>query len=313
MKSYKIAICPKSIFNDKDLRKLVKKNFKNTIFNKTNGRLKEKNLCDFLKDADIAIVGLEILDKELLQKLPKLKAVVKYGVGLDGIDSQELRKRGIAFKYQKGVNKNSVSELAICFILMASRRLRANFNNLCRNDWKQIKGFEIKGKKIGIIGLGNIGFLVAKKLKAFGCKILVNDILDKNKICKTNNFVQTNLTNIKKKCDIISIHTPLTKKTKGLVNRNFLDKLKKDAILVNTARGEIINFKDLYIFLKKNKKFNFVTDVFDKEPWIKNKLIDLENFFATPHIGGSTRESTFLMTNAAITKTKEYLKKNANT
>jgi|TARA_B110000483_G_scaffold35646_1_gene43614 phosphoglycerate dehydrogenase-like enzyme len=296
--SNKIAVCSRSFSNNLVLKKELLKNYKNVIFNKSK-ILCGNELILFLKDADKAIIGLEKIDKKIIDSLPKLKVISKFGVGLNNIDIEYLKYRKIRLGWESGVNKRSVSELTLCLILNSIRKISFNQSDLHNKIWKQTIGSDLTNSTIGIIGCGNVGQDLIKLLKPFQCKIYVHDIKSYNKFYYKHNLTPTSLNFLLKKSDIISIHTPLNKSTIGLINNNNLKLLKPNSSLINTARGGIINEDDLYNFLKKNK-FNSASDVFVNEPNINTKLLKLKNFFATPHIAGSTKESILKMGTSAI-------------
>ena len=294
----KIAVCSRSFSNNILLNKEILKNYKNVIFNKSkilNGR----DLILFLKNTDKAIIGLEKIDKEILDNLPNLKVISKFGVGLNNIDLEYLKFKKIKLGWESGVNKRSVSELSLCLILNSIRKISINQSDLHKNIWKQTIGSDLTNSTIGIIGCGNVGQDLVKLLKPFQCKIHVYDIKSYNNFYSKYNIIPTSLSFLLKNSDIISIHTPLNKSTINLLNKKNLKFLKPNSFLINTARGGIINEDDLYNFLNKNK-FNSASDVFINEPNINTKLIKLKNFFATPHIAGSTTESILKMGRSAI-------------
>ena len=294
----KIAVCSRSFSNNIILNKEILKNYKNVIFNKSK-ILSGRDLIFFLKNTDKAIIGLEKIDKEILDNLPNLKVISKFGVGLNNIDLEYLKFKKIKLGWESGVNKRSVSELSLCLILNSIRKISINQSDLHKNIWKQTIGSDLTNSTIGIIGCGNVGQDLVKLLKPFQCKIYVHDIKSYNNFYSKYNIIPTSLSFLLKNSDIISIHTPLNKSTINLLNKKNLKFLKPNSSLINTARGGIINEDDLYNFLNKNK-FNSASDVFINEPNINTKLIKLKNFFATPHIAGSTTESILKMGRSAI-------------
>lgn len=293
-----VCVCPVSLsknilFPKKNNKKIVIKK------NVSGKRLQGNNLIRFLSNANIAIIGLEKVSKQVIDKLPKLKGVVKYGVGEDNIDINYLKKKKIKYTNTKGVNNVSVAELALSFALIILKKIFINYEIIKRKKkWSREIGFDLRKKKIGIVGLGNVGRETSLIFKKLGCEIYVNDIIDMSKWSKKNKMIFTSLSNIKKKCDVISFHVPLTLKTKNIINNNFLNKCKKSIIIINTSRGGISNLHHIKKFLKKNKGASYATDVFPEEPWKVESIVNLENFYCTPHIGGSTFESINTMANA---------------
>jgi len=295
-----ISICPVSLNLNSHLKKIIKKKYKFAKFNTGNKRLSGNNLLKFLSNCDIAIIGVEKLDKNLINQLPKLKAVVKYGVGYDNIDIKHLKSRKILFKITKGVNKNSVAELTLTLALIAIKKINENFSFLRKGLWKREIGNNLEDKTIGIIGLGNIGKECARIFKKLNCKVLTYDVIDKREYCIRHRLNFVSLNKLLKNSDIISFHVPLNSSTKYFINNFFFKKIKKNKIIINTSRGMLCKLNELYKILKKNNKTIYATDVFEKEPEIPRKLIKLKNFISTPHIGGSTYESIKSMGIASI-------------
>ena len=288
----KISICSRTFYNNLELRSELEKLFQNIKFNKTNKSLDGKSLVNFLKDSEIAVVGLEKMKLKTLSQLPDLKAIVKYGVGLDKIDLGYLKKNKINFFHFPGFNKRSVSELVLSFMLSVSRKL-IELNSLAKkNTWVQITGNNLSEKKIGIIGCGFIGKDLINLLKPFKCKIYVNDIINIDDCLIKNKIIFKEKKDIFSECDFISIHIPFNKKNKNLINKRYLKLMKSTATLINTSRGGIVDEEDLYKVLKNKSIGSAYFDVLNIEPPKKNsKILKLKNFFISPHIGGSTKES----------------------
>jgi phosphoglycerate dehydrogenase-like enzyme len=294
----KVAVCSRSFSNNLVLKKELLNHYKNVSFNRSK-ILGGNELILFLKNADKAIIGLEKIDKKIIDSLPNLKVISKFGVGLNNIDLEYLKFKKIKLGWEPGVNKRSVSELSLCLILNSIRKITLNQSDLFNKKWNQTIGSDLTNSTIGIIGCGNVGQDLIKLLKPFQCKIYVHDIKSYKNFYSKYNIIPTSLNFLLKNSDIISIHTPLNKSSINLLNKKNLKFLKPNSSLINTARGGIINEDDLYNFLNKNK-FNSASDVFINEPNINCRLIKLKNFFATPHIAGSTIESILKMGRSAI-------------
>ena len=178
---------------------------------------------------------MEQIDSKLLNNLPDLKFISKFGVGINNLEIDSLIRRKIKFGWEKGVNKRSVSELTICLILNLLRKIKENSNSRNIINWSQHMGSNLTGMTVGIIGCGNVGKDLVSLLKPFKCKILVNDIKNYEKFYKTNNIMSCSLNNLIKKSDIVSIHTPLNSKTINLINHQNINKFKEKSIIINTA------------------------------------------------------------------------------
>lgn len=273
--------------------------YPNTTFNNTGKKLTKDEFLKFSKNADKVIVALDKVDRSVLSKLPKLKVISKYGVGLDNLSLHDLEKFGIKLGWSQGQNARSVAELVVGYIFSISRNLfNYQYKMKDKHIFKQEISKEVSNRSIGIIGFGSIGSELAKMLKPFRCKIYYYDI--RRIYSRSLLHSQKTLKFLLKNSDIISIHAPLTRRSKNLINDQNIFLCKKDSLIINCARGGIINENSIYNFLKKNRFANAAFDVFTNEPPYKNKLLNLNNFYCSPHIGGSTSESIIKMGNSAI-------------
>lgn len=294
-----VAVASRSFSKNEFLRLELLKQYKHVIFNETGKVLEGNDLVQFLQNADKAIIALEKIDASILAQLPKLKVISKYGVGLNNLEYQALNEFGIKLGWIKGVNKRSVAELALSFALILSRKISENNSLLKSGKWQQIIGNQLTKKTFGIIGLGNIGKDLACLLKVFECEILYYDV-NENIYFNDVSVKAMQLEDLLRESDIVSLHIPYNNK-----NHNFLDKtrlalLKKNCILINTSRGNLIDEEYLLYILKENKIAAAGFDVYSSEPNIDTELLNLENFFGTPHIGGSSLEAIIEMGKAAI-------------
>lgn len=280
--------------------------FRKVLVNEPQRRFTQDELIDFLSKCDIAIVGLDKITEEVLSKVPNLKAISKYGVGLDNIDFDACKKHNVEVLHTQGVNKRSVAELALGSMLSLSRNIYVTSNDLKNGNWNKSGGTQISGKTIGIIGVGHIGKDIVELLKPFGCKILVNDIINQDEYYKENGLVETTKDEIYKNADIITIHTPLTSELKYLINKETLSIMKPNAIVINTARGGLINQDDLKWALKNNIIAGAAIDAYEVEPPEDKELISLPNLITTPHIGGNASEAVKAMGLAAIHNAVQY-------
>lgn len=298
--SFRVAVTSKSFSNDLLLREALLSKFPNVRFNETGRKLEGEELVEFLKDADRAIVALDRIDDWLLSKLPKLKLISKFGVGLDNISFPDLLKHDVLLAWKSGVNRQSVAELALHFILGTVHGSFCSHRKLQEDIWFQPRGFNLHGKTVGIIGLGHVGQELVKMLMPFSVKVMAFDVLEKEQFCFQYNVVQTNLQNLLKNSDVISIHLPLTSRTKNFINVECLRMMKDGVFLINTARGGIVDELALESFLISGKIAAAAFDVFMEEPFFDQRLKKRENFYYTSHIGGSTVESIQAMGMASI-------------
>ena len=296
----KVAVCSRSFSANRELRAELLSRYKYVRFNDEGKSLQGDELKNFLSNCSKAIIGLEVLDSNILKELPKLEVVSKYGVGIDMIDLTAFERHGIRLGWKAGVNKRSVSELVIALSLSLLRNICVANYEVKTGRWNQFKGNLLSGKTFGIIGFGNIGRDLSKLLRPFKCKILVYDKYEIDNFCHDSPIKQTNLNLLLKNSDIVSLHTPLTSQTENFIGERELALMKKNAILINTSRGNLVDEIALLNYLKSGSIGGAALDVFSEEPPGKNALLDLKNFICTPHIAGTTKETIFEMGMAAI-------------
>lgn len=295
-----VGITTVSFSKNRKLLSLLEEKGFNILINEAGKRFTENELIDFLNRCDVAIVGLDKINDDVLSKTGSLKAVVKYGVGLDNIDFDACEKHGVRVLHTQGVNKRSVAELALGSMLALCRNFYVSSNNHKQGLWQKDGGTQLTGKTVGIIGLGHIGQDVVSLLKPFNCRILVNDIVDKSEYCKANDLTECTKQQIFAEADIITIHTPLTELTADMVNTETFALMKPSAFILNTARGGIVNEQALKQALKEGKIAGASIDAYVTEPPEDIELVKLPNLICTPHIGGNSAEAVEAMGLAAI-------------
>ena len=307
----KVAITSRSFSANKYLVEELRARYANITLNNSGKTLVGSELLEFLDGQNKVIVGLENFDKNLIDQLPELKVISKFGVGLNNIDLESMKEHSISLGFQPGTNKQSVAELALMHIFIALRKAPSSKEDICNNIWSQNKGHELFGKTIGIIGFGNIGQRLAELLEPFKCKIVFYDGIEFSKeelVDKfpsrsedfINNLQQSSLNEVLKEADIVSIHIPLLEETQNLISVDELAYLKKDVRIINTSRGGIVDEKALEDFLNQNKNAFAAFDVFETEPAFNHPLLKLNNFYATSHLGSMTIEGVISMGIAAI-------------
>ncbi len=300
-----IAVCSRTFSKNLILRNELEKQYKNVKFNDEGLKLEGEQLISFLSGCSKSIVALEIINESIIKELPNLKTISKFGVGIDNLDIKAIKSHGIKISYSPGTNKRSVSEMVISTaILLLREAYKANIY-LKKRNWKQHIGNLLSNKIVGIIGCGNIGKDLVTILKPFGCKILVFDIVDYKDFYIENSIIKTSLENLLSTSDIVTIHTPLNNSTQNILSKTKLNLMKKNSILINFARGGLVDEIELKNLLLKGKIKAAAFDVFKNEPLLDEELYKLDNFFATPHIGGSAIESIIEMGMAAINGLKK--------
>ena len=308
----RVRVCNISFSKNSILVNKIKKYFKDVNFNFNGVRLDGEELIDFCKDADAIIVGVEKINSSILKRLPNLKYIAKYGVGIDNIDIDSCKERGVLIGWTGGVNKRSVAELTLGYMLILMRNIFSSYSDLKKLRWIKDGGNSLYNKKIGIIGMGNIGQDLIKLLSAFDCEILANDISENPSLSKKLNFKYVTKEFLYRNSDIVTLHVPLTSSTKKMINTKVFNKMKNSSILINTSRGGVVCEKDLIDALKNKKIHSAALDVFQYEPLKNKELVRISNIICTPHIAGNSKEAVIEMGNSAITHLINFKNENHN-
>ena len=239
-----------------------------------------------------------MLTEEIISQLPKLKFVGTLATGYNQIDGEALRKRDIPLSNIPSYSTNAVAQMVFAYILESVNRVSEYTASVKNGDWENCKDFcywnkplfELDNKTLGIIGFGKIGRRVSEIAKAFGMKVLVFTPSGKKDDAPDVEF--TDMDNVLKKADFITVHCPLTDNTAGLINNNFINKLKTGACVINTARGGVANESDIANALKSGKLSCYCADVLSTEPpKSDNPLLNAPNCFITPHIAWAAYET----------------------
>jgi D-3-phosphoglycerate dehydrogenase / 2-oxoglutarate reductase len=261
------------------------------------GPVEESVLLPIIHKYDGVICGDDEYTREVIKagKKGKLKVLSKYGVGLDRIDLEAAKEFGVAVTNVPGINQVSVSEHVLALLFTFSKNIHLQYNSVQTGSWKRGIGSEIQGKTLGIIGLGAVGRELGKKAGALGMKVMAYDIFkDQEFLDKYSeiNFT-TDIDDIYSKCDVISLHLPHTKQTDKLINDIVITtKLKKQPIIINTARGKLIDPVAVISGIKNKLIKGYLCDVLETEPILENEiLLGIENIIITPHVGSRTFEN----------------------
>lgn len=275
---------------------LEEKKYKVEVY-KEGRPIPHKLLKEKVKDADGVISLLtDKFDKEIINAMGQCKVIANYAVGYNNIDIDAASEKGIIVTNTPGVLTDSTADLTLALALSCARRLNEG-EALVRNNkfkgWepKMLLGIELKNKMFGIVGAGRIGEAAAVRASAFGCKIVYFSRTKNVSLEKKCNAKKVSLDKLLKESDFVSVHLPLTDKTKNIINKEKLSLLRKTAIVINTARGEVIDEKALISLLKKKKVFAAGFDVYENEPNINPELLKLDNVVLLPHIGSATEDT----------------------
>jgi len=248
-----------------------------------------------VKDYDALVVRSRTkVTRQLIEKGSRLKVVGRVGAGVDNIDLEAAKKRGVTVLNTPEAPADSVAELTIGLMLAFARRISYADRSMKEGKWakKELEGTLLNGKTLGLIGLGNVGTKVAKVARAFGMKILVTKRTPPSReILETLEAEYVPLDELLRRSDVVSVHVPLTEQTSNMIGVEEFSLMKKGAILINTSRGNIVNEDALLEALKSGKLGGAGLDVYCSEPPLNLELVRLPNVVCTPHIGAQTGES----------------------
>jgi phosphoglycerate dehydrogenase-like enzyme len=296
----KIAVCSRSFSSNAILRAELLARYPHVTFNDAGLQLSGDALVEFLRGHERAITALEVVDAFILQRVPELQVISKYGVGLDTIDLAAMRAHRRRLGWTGGVNRRSVSELVVAFAISLLRYVPEAATAVRSGNWRQPVGRLLSGRTVGIIGCGHVGKDVVLLLKPFGCTILAHDIRDYADFYAAHDIEAVSLDALLARADVVTLHVPFDASTRNLLDAKRLTMLKPTAILINTARGGVVDEAALKRMLQENHLAGAAFDVFTTEPPQDAELLALPNFLGTPHIGGSAQEAILAMGRAAI-------------
>jgi len=289
----KILVTPTSLQpgkNDKMLN-LLKDFSKDLIFNPYGRPLTEEELIPLLKECDGYLAGLDQISEKVLEECHSLKVISRYGAGVDRVDIDAAQKRSIVVTNTPGMNAEAVGELAFALILSLARRIPYLNTQTKSGQWVRTLGTELRGKTLGILGLGAIGKVVAGCGLGFGMRVIAHDQFNDKDYCDSYGIEIKKFGEVIKESDVISIHLPLTSKTKHIIGKDAFSMMKEGVIVVNTSRGGIIDEGEAYKALKSGKLAGLGLDAFEMEPPGKSKLFEFDQVIATPHTGAHTKEA----------------------
>jgi D-3-phosphoglycerate dehydrogenase len=290
----KVLITPRSFpQSGKEAYKLLKENGFEIIDNTTGKSLSEEQMIEMCADAEGIIVGVDPVTERVMENATNLKAISKYGAGLDNIDLKAAEKLGIKVDRAAGTNAVSVAELTIGLFFALARNILYSAKRVKSGGWDRLRGIELYGKTVGILGLGNIGKEVARIASGIGMNVIAYDpyISNDDESIKEYSVKMLDKSEVIKNADFLTLHIPLTDETRHIINKGSISTMKTGAYLVNTARGELVDEDALYDALASGKLAGAAEDVFSKEPPEGHKLLELDNFILVAHIGAFTKEA----------------------
>jgi len=277
-----------------ELRAELEARYPGTKFPDHRRVLEGQELIDYLQGHDTAVIGVQRYDEAVLQGCPDLRVISLCSAGVDHVDPALLNKYGIRMWWQAGINRVSVSELAVSYMVLALRRVH-EFSSLLRaGQWSGPIGFgtDLRGKTVGVHGVGHIGKAVIELLQGYGVHILASDRVDISDVAaRFPNVEVVGPEEMRARSDVLTIHLSKNATTIGLYDGAVLDQVKPGAVIVNCARGGMFDEEALAARLESGRIAAAAFDVYAIEPANGNRLLTLPTFFGSPHIGATTRES----------------------
>lgn len=296
----RIAVVSRSFSRNLTLKAELQARHPDCTFTDSVSALEGAALVSFLRGHERAIVGLERIDDVVLEQVPELRVISKYGVGLDGVELKALARRGVKLAWTGGVNRRSVAELTLAFAIALLHRVPESGSELRRGAWRPLVGRQLTGRTVGIIGCGHVGQDLVRLLAAFGCRVLAHDIRDYPEFYATHHVEPVPLDRLLAESEIVSLHVPLDDSTRGLIGAAEIGRMRTGAMLINAARGGLVDESALADALSTGHLAGAACDVFQMEPDANPRLLAMPTFLGTPHIGGSTEEAQLAMGRAAI-------------
>jgi phosphoglycerate dehydrogenase-like enzyme len=262
------------------------------VFPEGPSTVTREQLLRYLPEADVAMAGGEVYSADLLALAPKLKVIARTGVGYDAVDVPASTARGIAVTIAPGTNQESVAEQAFALLLGLTRRLALNDRLIRAGGWDRTLPKPLRGKTIGLLGMGRIGRAMVPRAQAFGLKVIAFDPMPPSDAERQMGVVRVSFDELLSQADIVSLHLPATEETRGLFCANTFARMKPGALFLNTARGGLVVEPDLIEALKSGQVAGAGLDVFDPEPpRPDNPLLQLPNVVSSPHVAGIDEKS----------------------
>lgn len=271
------------------------------VYNDLGRPFTAEEVAERIKDIDGYIAGLDYITSEALENAPdSLKVISRYGAGVDRVDIDAASEKGILVTNTPGTNSVAVCELAFGLMLAAARNIPKLNKAVEDGEWPRSRGVELYGKTLGIIGLGAIGKNLAVRAKAFGMDIKAYDPYMDHSFAQTNGVEVCDLDDVLSESDIISLHVPLNDNTRHMIDKSRIEQMKDGAIIINTARGGLIDEDAAAEAVKSGKLGGLGLDAFEEEPLIDSPLKGLDNVIFTPHAGAQTAEAVKAMGAMAV-------------
>ncbi|MCL2601256.1 MAG: phosphoglycerate dehydrogenase [Treponema sp.] len=277
------------------------------VFNPSGKPLLQDELIPLLDGCDGCIAGLDYYTAAVIENTDRLKVISRYGVGVDRVDLAAAKTRNVVVCNTPGANTQAVADLAFALLLSVARKVPLLDRKTRDGQWLRSSGIELYGKTLGILGLGAIGKAVARRAAGFSMNVIAFDPYMDTQYAQANGIVPADFDTVIKEANFISLHLPLTEGTKRIISADAMRTMKKGAVIVNTARGGLIDEVAAYDFLASGHLGGMGLDVYEEEPPVKSPLFELENVVLTPHTSAHTVEATEAMAFMAVQNLIEVL------
>jgi D-3-phosphoglycerate dehydrogenase len=265
-------------------------------------------LVALLADADAYIAGSAHVSRDVLERLPRLKIVSRRGVGFERIDLDAARGRGVLVTIATGANQHAVADHVFALLLAVARRIPDAHRSVAEGRWESFIGPELRGRTLGIVGLGRVGKGVALRARGFGMRVIATDPVRDEEFARANEVAYVSFDALLASADVVSVNASLNDTTRGLLSAPALARMKPGAILINTARGGIVDESALAGALRSGALLGAGVDMFEREPPAGSPLIGLPNVVLTPHVGAYTHEAMTAANLLAATIVVDYMR-----
>ena len=292
----KVLVTPRSYGKtDPTVFEMLQEAGLDVVRNDTGNIFTKEQMLEKIADCDGVIVGVDPLDKDVLAAAPKLKAIAKYGTGVDNIDLEAAKERGIKVSVTAGANSDAVADCAFGMLIAMARKLTQIDDECRKKNWKKITTKDVSGATLGVVGMGAIGKLMIRRAQGFDMKVLAYDPFWDGAFAKKYGVIRAELNEIFEQADFISLHVPLIPSTREMVGAEQLKMMKKDAVLINCARGELIDEEALLDALEQGEIGGAALDVFVKEPPEDPRWYTLNNVLLGSHCAAATKGASLNM------------------
>jgi D-3-phosphoglycerate dehydrogenase len=298
----KVLVTPASLKPDTDTPAMKKlRSFADSlVFNPSRKPLSEDELIPLLDGCVGCVAGLDHYTAKVMECAGSLKVISRYGIGIDQVDLSAARAKNIVVCNTPGANANAVADLAFALLLSIARKVPILDRKTREGQWPHSSGVELYGKTLGILGLGATGKRVARRAAGFSMKVIAYDPVIDTEFVQSNGVISADFETVIREADFLSLHLPLTDKTRNEISADVMKSMKKGAIIINTARGGLIDETAAYELLVSGHLGGLGLDVYEEEPPKKTPLFELENVVLTPHTAAHTTEAIAAMAEMAV-------------